>query len=415
MSDADHNVAVEPLSERRWDSIRSEIFARLDGGRELHSMPPPARPGARPAALAGGALLVVGLAAVLVVTLGRTPAPTSLSGRSTRVSSGESSVRTRIGEVSVTLEPASDLTAVGGDSEGWLVVLERGSAEFEVPPRRERPAFIVLAGHLRVEVVGTRFTVRRGEPVSVEVDSGVVRVVEGDEVHDLPAGERWPSAVARAETTADPSRARALDLAVAPIPGGDAEATAAPVEPILRARRVERAPTGRDTHSAGEPGEPSGTAGLEPAPMAATDVLSVEPAATGTSAAAGPESLGVSTVVEAPMTTAPETTADAPLVDGPLIVEPIADPPPAPAAPSARERFAHAAALEASEPALALALYAELERAGGPWAATALYARARLLVERGRRADADVALARYLALYPAGPNADDVRALLGPE
>jgi TolA-binding protein len=57
-------------------------------------------------------------------------------------------------------------------------------------------------------------------------------------------------------------------------------------------------------------------------------------------------------------------------------------------------------------------LYATIEAEGGPWAPTALFARARLLAEQGRTAEARAALSRYLERYPRGPNADDARALL---
>ncbi len=80
--------------------------------------------------------------------------------------------------------------------------------------------------------------------------------------------------------------------------------------------------------------------------------------------------------------------------------------------PSARTRFERAARLEASEPEKALRIYAELARARGPWAANALYAQARLESERGQRERARALLQRYLARYPKGVNAQDVRALL---
>jgi ferric-dicitrate binding protein FerR (iron transport regulator) len=78
----------------------------------------------------------------------------------------------------------------------------------------------------------------------------------------------------------------------------------------------------------------------------------------------------------------------------------------------ARERFERASRLEASQPELALALYGELARSGGAWAANALYAQARLELERGSFATSRGLLARYIERYPKGLNIDDVRALL---
>jgi hypothetical protein len=62
----------------------------------------------------------------------------------------------------------------------------------EVAPRAGLPAYRVLAGEVTVEVVGTKFTVERGEGVSVGVEHGRVRVTRGAESVVLEAGQRWP-------------------------------------------------------------------------------------------------------------------------------------------------------------------------------------------------------------------------------
>jgi hypothetical protein len=82
-------------------------------------------------------------------------------------------------------------------------------------------------------------------------------------------------------------------------------------------------------------------------------------------------------------------------------------------APRAQQRFERAARLEAKDPAAALALYRQLAREKGPWAANALYAEARLELEHGRPQLAKPLLRRYLERYPQGLNAADVRKLLG--
>lgn len=74
--------------------------------------------------------------------------------------------------------------------------------------------------------------------------------------------------------------------------------------------------------------------------------------------------------------------------------------------------FAAAAAIEAGNPAAALAEYRRLAAAGGPWAANALYAAARLQYERRDDAGARAALTEYLHRFPRGVNAADARALL---
>jgi hypothetical protein len=80
--------------------------------------------------------------------------------------------------------------------------------------------------------------------------------------------------------------------------------------------------------------------------------------------------------------------------------------------PRAQQRFERAARLEAKDPKAALSIYQQLARGKGPWAANALYAQARLELERGRPQRAEPLLRRYLERHPQGMNAADVRKLL---
>jgi hypothetical protein len=80
---------------------------------------------------------------------------------------------------------------------------------------------------------------------------------------------------------------------------------------------------------------------------------------------------------------------------------------------SPRDRFEAAARLERTDPARAVALYAQLAAAGGSWGANALFAQARLEADRGRTAEARRLAGQYLSRFPKGPNADDARVLLG--
>lgn len=74
------------------------------------------------------------------------------------------------------------------------VALERGEAHFAVKPQGGR-AFAVLVGPVRVEVVGTRFSVaREAETVAVSVEHGTVRVhgpAPASKAMLLGAGETW--------------------------------------------------------------------------------------------------------------------------------------------------------------------------------------------------------------------------------
>ena len=83
----------------------------------------------------------------------------------------------------------------------------------------------------------------------------------------------------------------------------------------------------------------------------------------------------------------------------------------APSAPSPRERYDRAITLEASRPDEALSIYRELAGGEGSWAMNALYAEARLELERGEKDSARKLFAEYLRRYPSGPNANDAREL----
>jgi hypothetical protein len=79
--------------------------------------------------------------------------------------------------------------------------------------------------------------------------------------------------------------------------------------------------------------------------------------------------------------------------------------------PSPRERYDRALTLEAAHPDEALSVYRELAHGNDSWAMNALYAEARLELERGNKENARKRFAEYLARYPTGPNANDAREL----
>jgi hypothetical protein len=79
--------------------------------------------------------------------------------------------------------------------------------------------------------------------------------------------------------------------------------------------------------------------------------------------------------------------------------------------PSPRERYDRAAALEAARPDEALSIYRELATGKDTWAETALFAEARLELERGDKDSARKRFAEYLQRYPTGTNAPMAREL----
>ena len=101
---------------------------------------------------------------------------------------------------------------------------------------------------------------------------------------------------------------------------------------------------------------------------------------------------------------------------------PVATPPPAagerarartPEGADPAARFERAGRLESSNPEAALRIYRELSQKPGPWAPNALYAAARLELERQHTRRGRSQLELYLKRYPEGANAADARHLLG--
>ncbi len=187
---------VPPLSDLSRQRIRQAVFERLD--REpapLAAAAPPARRNRRVVLLAVAAA-AAGLLAVLAVRgLGgerrqvAAPQPSP-----SRLETGATPSQVTVGDARITAGPHAALTVNEAGAGGVQVFIERGSIEFAVAPRGDRPPFVVLAADVRVEVVGTLFTVARdGDDVSVAVAKGVVRVIRaGAAVAHVAAGQSWP-------------------------------------------------------------------------------------------------------------------------------------------------------------------------------------------------------------------------------
>jgi hypothetical protein len=115
-------------------------------------------------------------------------------------------------------------------------------------------------------------------------------------------------------------------------------------------------------------------------------------------------------VVEATSVDAPETSPSS----GALTPSPER----APAARSGAQRgsaqvlFELAAQLEVRDPVSALRIYSELATGEDAWAASALFASARLEAEGGQVSGARAACEEYLRRFPRGDNTDDARTLL---
>ncbi len=196
-------VDVPPLPEPVWSRVEKGVFERLPAEVEGPRSPQPSRWGMWLAAAATVALVFACVIvwwpshAIAPVSAPSSALPAPAPNATSHIVTTEGPTRVSFGDSSLDVGPASELVATGDDDRGVLVVLERGSVRLHVPARAGRPPLTVQAGDVRVQVVGTRFSVTRaGSDVGVHVDDGVVRVISGAEVTELHVGEDWPPAPA---------------------------------------------------------------------------------------------------------------------------------------------------------------------------------------------------------------------------
>ena len=349
-------------------------------------MSPRARRGARLAfALAG----VAAAAALVVVREGRHGE--ALSGRAARISTTTSGSSIAIAGATLEVAPQSAVSFGGGRDGALVVVLDRGTVTCEVAPRSKRAPFIVEAGATRVTVIGTRFSVHRvGGHATVSVEHGLVEVADTNMTELVRAGERYHPG--------EPVVREALSSDARTEPAAAARVTV-PTAPPVAAPQTVAAPasvTSASSDAAVSPSRKRRLALAEPAagrPHASSD--------------------------EAPDEARPREEPAAPAETAPAVA---AAPEVKPAEDVGARRhtvqvlYELAAQLEVRDPEAALRIYGELAagptESGGGWAASALFAAARLEAERGQAQRARELAETYLRRFPRGPNADDARTLL---
>ena len=151
---------------------------------------------------------VLAAAAAAVFVLARPPAGEPSTPRdleSSRVVSGPAPSSVSFGDAHIELAAN---TAIVMDTEQGApsVLVERGTASFNVAPRAARPPFVVRAGDTTIRVVGTQFEVARFEErISVAVEHGIVDVQFRGRVHRVTAGGRWASEPAETTAVVEPS------------------------------------------------------------------------------------------------------------------------------------------------------------------------------------------------------------------
>ncbi len=149
------------------------------------------------------ATVAAAAAVLLLATPERTAAPPVSEAPApapVRVATSDDATRVLIGDATIDVGPNTALEWTR-TADGEIVVdLHTGRVDCEVTPRPNRPAFSVVADDVRVDVVGTVFSVARDLDVTVEVTRGKVQVTARDDRVAVAAGESWTARAATAPT-----------------------------------------------------------------------------------------------------------------------------------------------------------------------------------------------------------------------
>ncbi len=233
---------VPPLSDLGRQRIRQAVFDRLD--REV-TAPVAAAPRRRTALVVAVGVAAAAALALLVLRDRGGDRPVARAPSPSRITTGESPTQVTVGDARITAGPHAALTVSESGDAGVQVLIERGAIEFAVAPRGERPPFVVLAADVRVEVVGTVFTVARdGDDVTVSVARGVVRVTRDGEESRIAAGQAWPPALEPAPAEQEP------ELTFAPEPAKTGRAKRKSREPEPPPVQQPAPPTARQRYEA---------------------------------------------------------------------------------------------------------------------------------------------------------------------
>jgi hypothetical protein len=225
-------VVEPPAGDARRERVERKLFEQLAAVRVVERAEAviPREPLARTrmAVFAGGGLLAAAAMVVLVVGRGAPSAPPPPVAPSRIVTPvGGTSQVTLPGAL---IEARSDTSIEVQHGEGGAItlVVGRGAVECDVEPRAGRPPFRVIAGHVEVEVIGTRFTVTRTPVPRVDVARGTVRVSAPGGQWLIEAGETWPivAATARAPEAAPEVEAAPADVEVESPPASSSGAPA---------------------------------------------------------------------------------------------------------------------------------------------------------------------------------------------
>jgi hypothetical protein len=247
MSEQSALFEVEKIDPDRWNRIEDAVFDRLDAEAEpARPFVPAARRHARwpiaAAFAAGGVAALIG--AFLAPPLHRPEAPRFPS----HIMTGDDGSRVALGDSSLEIGRQSELVVSGDDAHGVVVVLDHGEVTCEVAARRDRPAFVVQTGAVRVTLIDGEARVRRADEgtTDVFVERGVIGVRSGSADFQLHRGESWnnlppietvaPALDPAPSTRPHPPVVRPAAHPIENAPVATVEDAPAPLPPSLRER-----------------------------------------------------------------------------------------------------------------------------------------------------------------------------------
>ena len=240
-------ITVEPIASTQLAKVETRVLAAFEG-LEPHTR---RAFGKRATTRWAVPVVVAAAAGLLGYLVGSDRGSTPTASESTVVSTDASGSSTlRVGDARITVGPSTDATIERTADRGVVVSLATGQIDCSVAPRENRPPFVVLAGDVAVSVVGTQFSVRKGDEVHVEVTRGKVAVESAGRLTMVSAGHRWATGdrrvVALKSSRLSPSHSTVGGAAVDPDSTPDATAASTDAPRVsVREREAKRPGLGR--------------------------------------------------------------------------------------------------------------------------------------------------------------------------
>jgi hypothetical protein len=215
----------------RRERVEKKLFARLAAvelAERVDAVLPPPRKSRMPYVMGVAALAAALFALVLFLRRDEAAAPdVATPSRVVTPVGGES--RFIVGDAVIDAKSDTSVEVQHAADGAITLVLARGAVDCDVEPRHGRPPFRVIAGDVKVEVVGTRFTVTRTPAPRVDVARGKVKVTTSAGTTLVEAGESWPVVTAEAppatQKTDEPATEQPVEVvdeapvAAAPVAG----------------------------------------------------------------------------------------------------------------------------------------------------------------------------------------------------